>query len=165
MELWDIYDSCFEKTGRLQERGKDLHPGEYHLVVHIFPINSKKEILIQKRSDTVAWSPGVWAATGGSAIQGEDMYQACSRELEEELGIKESKDKMDMVAIFKKNYSFHSVWLVHTEAKLEELLIQKEEVAEARWVTRSELEDMINKDNFHKYHYMNWLLDYINNEV
>ena len=48
MEQWDIYDKCFVKTGRTHERGKTLEEGDYHLVVHIYPINSKGQILIQK---------------------------------------------------------------------------------------------------------------------
>lgn len=54
MELWDLYDGCFKKTGRTHERGKPLPEGQYHLVVHIYPINRKGEILIQKRLDTVS---------------------------------------------------------------------------------------------------------------
>ena len=46
-ELWDIYDSNKQKTGKTVERGNyDFKTGEYHIVVTAFIINSKKEILI-----------------------------------------------------------------------------------------------------------------------
>ena len=70
MELWDVYDHCFQKTGRIHERGNPLPPGEYHLVVAVYPVNSQGQVLIQKRNPDLKLMPGLWAATGGSALQG-----------------------------------------------------------------------------------------------
>ena len=50
MELWDVYDHCFQKTGRLHERGNPLPSGEYHLVVAVYPVNSQGQVLIQRRN-------------------------------------------------------------------------------------------------------------------
>lgn len=161
MELWDVYDQCMRKTGRLHERGIEVPAGDYHLVVHIFPVNDKKEILIQKRSDTVAWKPGMWAATGGSVIAGEDMYQACVREFSEELGITAGAEDMELAAIFKRETSFNSVWVIRCNTDLSELKLQKEEVAEAKWASIEEIKEMMEQGIFHIYSYFDWLSMYI----
>ncbi|WP_066713486.1 NUDIX hydrolase [Clostridium sp. Marseille-P299] len=161
MELWDVYDQCFRKTGRVHERGKELARGDYHLVVHIYPVNDKKEILIQKRSDTVAWKPGSWAATGGSAIKGEDMYEACIRELNEEVGILAEEKNMELFAVFKRESSYNGVWIVRSNVTISELTLQEEEVSDAKWATSSEIKEMVANGEFHSYPYLDSLLDYI----
>lgn len=162
MELWDIYDNCFIKTGRTHERGKPLKEGDYHLVVHIYPINSKGQILIQKRTDTVSWKPGYWASTGGSAIAGDDAWTTCQKELWEELGIKATKENSSLAMMYRRHNSFCAVWLVKTDIIIEELTLQPSEVAEAKWATRDDIKDMIEKGLFVKYFYVDslyYLLD------
>ncbi|MDE7299277.1 MAG: NUDIX domain-containing protein [Lachnospiraceae bacterium] len=161
MELWDVYDHCFRKTGRLHERGNPLAPGEYHLVVAIFPVNSGGQVLIQKRNPNLKLLPGIWAATGGSAVQGEDAWDACRRELQEELGLAATKENSEMIAMFKRIDSYNAVWLVHTDAKTEELTLQEEEVSDVRWVTTAELRTMAKEGKFHYYRYLDWLTDYL----
>lgn len=161
VELWDIYDACYQKTGRLHERGKILQPGDYHLVVHIFPVNDKKEILVQKRSDTVKRFPGCWAVTGGSAIAGEDSWEACQRELQEELGIVAEKKDSELAAVFKRIDSFNSVWVIRCNLKREQLILQKEEVAEAAWLDFPSIHAMAKQGILHKYPYLDWLGHYI----
>lgn len=163
MELWDIYDHCFQKTGRLHERGNPLAQGDFHLVVAIYPINSSKQILIQKRNPNLKLLPGIWAATGGSAIQGEDVWEACQRELFEELGITATRENAEMIAVFKRIDSYNSIWLVHTDCSTEALVLQEEEVSDARWVSISELKAMAREGTFHSYRYLDWLTDYISN--
>lgn len=161
MELWDVYDQCFKKTGRVHERGKVLAPLDYHLVVHIYPVNDQKEILIQKRSETVAWKPGIWAATGGSAIQGEDMYEACIRELNEEVGILADEKCMELYALLKRENSFNAVWIVHKNIDISELSLQVEEVSEVKWASIEEVKKMVENQEFHSYPYLDMLFDYI----
>ena len=45
MELWDVYDKDRNKVGRKHERGTPLPDGDYHLVVSIWIVNSRQEIL------------------------------------------------------------------------------------------------------------------------
>ena len=85
-EIWDLYDGCGEKTGRTMVRGEAIPTGFYHIGVHIWPMNGRGELLIQRRSMSVQWKPGIWAATGGSAVSGEEPLAAARRELREELG-------------------------------------------------------------------------------
>jgi len=62
---------------------KKLHP-----VIHVHIINSKGEILLQKRSMTKTIQPGRWdTAVGGHISYGEKIESALERETQEELGL------------------------------------------------------------------------------
>lgn len=64
VEIWDLYDAQGEKTGKTMIRGEAIPVGFYHIGVHIWPMNDKGELLIQRRSMGVQWKPGIWAVTG-----------------------------------------------------------------------------------------------------
>ncbi len=152
MELWDILNSKGEQTGRTAVRGgSTLHSGEYHLVVHIWPVNDYGSMLIQKRSKTKRLMPGIWAATGGAAISGESSFTAAARELYEELGIPSSEESLRFVTRIKRRNSFVDIWTINTSAKVPQLKLQKSEVAEAKWVNRATLMGMIQNGEYHNY--------------
>ncbi|MDF2544517.1 MAG: hypothetical protein K0S47_4235 [Herbinix sp.] len=161
MELWDIYDDCFVKTGRFHERGKPLAQGDNHLVVHIFPVNKKGEILIQKRKDTLSWKPGLWAVTGGSAVVGEDAFTACQRELMEEMGVEATKENSYLALMTKRHDHFTTIWVVKTEISIEDVKLQPEEVADAMWATPQKIKAMMEEGTFIDFSYFDFLLQYI----
>lgn len=164
MEIWDVYDECFIKTGRTHERGIPLADGDYHLVVHIYPMNSKGQILLQKRTKTLSWRPGYWAATSGSAIAGDDPWTTCRKELWEELGIEATRENSSLAMMYRRHSSFCAVWLVRTDVSVEELTLQPTEVVDAKWVTRSELKAMGEKGICVEYFYMDFLFQLIEEE-
>jgi len=151
-EKWDIFDENGNLTGKTTLRGRSfLKSGEYHLVVHIWIVSRDGRILIQRRSDNKKLMPGEWAATGGAAISGENSFTAASRELFEELGIKTDESSLKKAVRIKKRNSFLDVWLTFCNTPAEELTLQQSEVAEAKWVTASELNEMIEDGRFHNY--------------
>ena len=87
MELWDLRDEQGNPTGETMVRGDHLRPGQYHLVVHIWVSDSRGRLLIQKRASHLKLMPGIWAATGGSAIAGEESEAAARRGLFVGLGV------------------------------------------------------------------------------
>ena len=105
-EIWDLYDGCGEKTGRTLVRGEAIPTGFYHIGVHIWPMHGRGELLIQRRSMSVQWKPGIWAATGGSAVSGEEPLAAARRELREELGYAASEEEMRFVARLRRSNSY-----------------------------------------------------------
>lgn len=157
MELWDVYDQCMQLTGRTHERGVPLQEGEYHLIVHVYPVNNKGEILIQKRAANVRTKPNMWATTGGSVVAGEDMYTGAMRELKEELGIEVEREDARLLSIMERPNRFRSVWMVKTDKEISELSLQKEEVADVKWATADEIRRMIQTGEFWHYDYMEWL--------
>lgn len=56
-EVCDIYDIYGNRTGKTFVRGEPLSDGQYVMVVDVWIVNSKDEILIQKRSDLKRTSP------------------------------------------------------------------------------------------------------------
>ena len=152
MEKWDILDADGNNTGRTTLRGKcNLKSGEYHLVVHIWVVSSRGEMLIQRRADTKKLMPGEWAATGGAAISGEDSYTAANRELFEELGIPSNKQTLKKLTRMKRRNSLLDVWFINTDIASDKLRLQHDEVAEARWVSRDQFITMIENGDFHNY--------------
>ena len=83
MELWDVYDINKRFTGKVIDRHSDerLKEGEYHLVVEAIIINSKGEILLNKRSKFKNKYPNMWESTAGSCIKGENSLQSMLREI------------------------------------------------------------------------------------
>ena len=152
MELWDVYSAEGKPTGRTVVRGGNtLRAGEYHLVVHIWPLNDYGSILIQKRTKTKKLMPGMWAATGGAAMAGETSEKAARRELGEELGIIAKEGELKFVKRIKRRNSFVDVWTVRANVRVPELKLQKSEVEKAQWVNKPTLMGMINSGEFHDY--------------
>lgn len=161
-EIWDLYDGNGRKTGRTMVRGEEVPAGFYHLGVHIWPMNSCGEFLVQRRSMAVQWKPGVWAVTGGSAIAGEDAMTAARRELREELGYDAAENEMEKIACLRRTNSFCNVFLLRTDQPAEAFVLQKEEVCAVRWCDADRLLRMVADNAFYNYGdaYFRMLLQY-----
>lgn len=152
IEIWDVLDENGKPTGKTALRGQGvLKPGEYHLVVHIWIVSSSGLFLIQRRADNKKLMPGEWAATGGAAVSGEGSFAAARRELFEELGIKSDPNSLKKLARIKRRNSLLDVWAIVCDIPENELVLQRSEVAQAKWVTEKELRKMIEEGKFHNY--------------
>lgn len=150
-ELWDLYDAFGRKTHQTMVRGENVPSGMYHLVVHIWPINSKGEYLIQRRASTVLWKPGLWAATGGAALIGETPISAARRELREEIGYDAKAEEMHRIACLRRSNSFCNVYTIMIDLPEDGFVLQKEEVDAVRWCSKETLLRMISENKL--YHY------------
>lgn len=152
IEIWDVLDENGTPTGKTTLRGQGvLKSGEYHLVVHIWIVSSKGDFLIQRRAEDKKLMPGEWAATGGAAVSGEDSFAAARRELFEELGIKSDEQSLKKIERIKRRNSLLDIWAIVCDIPESELVLQRSEVAEAKWVTEETLRGMIANGNFHNY--------------
>lgn len=147
-EFWDIYDKDRRKTGRVQERGKpSASPDDYHLVVEIWLRNSKGEVLLTKRHPDKHYG-GLWECTGGSVLAGEDSLPAAIREVKEEIGVDLTHGApgvlLASLSIRREGqYSAHyDVYLFERDISLEQLVLQSEEVVDAKWVNQATLKQM-----------------------
>ncbi len=164
MEIWDIMNEKGIVTGRTAVRGRTvLRNGEYHLVVHIWVVSSKGNLLIQRRSERRRLMPGEWAATGGSAVSGENSVAAAARELREELGIRAADGALKFAARLKRRNSLLDIYFIRCDADATGLRLQRNEVAEVKWVTPDELRDMIDRREYHNYgrEYFKTVFDYL----
>ena len=88
MELWDIYDSNKQRTGRTMKRNDwCLKDGEYHLTVLGVIKHTDGRYLITQRAMDKSWAPGWWEVSGGAAQAGEESAEAVRREILEETGL------------------------------------------------------------------------------
>ena len=65
IEICDIYDIYGNRTGKTFIRGEPLSDGQFVMVVDVWIVNSKDEILIQKRSPYKKDLPDTWATHSG----------------------------------------------------------------------------------------------------
>lgn len=97
-EMFDVVDENNEVIGK-ETREKVHKEGLKHRAVHIFVINSKGQLFIQKRTMSKDLYPGAWdSSVGGNVGSGETYDYAAKRELKEELGIEvelELKHKLE----------------------------------------------------------------------
>lgn len=88
MELWDIYDSNKQRTGRTMKRNDwCLKDDEYHLTVLGVVARPDGKYLITKRVMSKVWAPGWWEVSGGAVQAGEESKEAVIREVLEETGL------------------------------------------------------------------------------
>lgn len=152
MELWDIYDEDRNRTGKVIERGKNWGDEKYHLIIHVAIFDSDGRMLIQKRAaEKTAWA-NLWdISCGGSAIAGEDSRAAAEREVKEELGI--DIDLHEVRPHFVMNYErgFDDFYTVIMNVDINDLKLQKEEVAEVKWATYEEVKALFDNGEFVPY--------------
>ena len=115
MEKWDLLDAEGNPTGRTLVRGEPLLPGMYHLVEHIWIVDSKGRLLIQQRNPDLKLMPGVWAANSGSAQAGEDSESAARRELFEELSIRTTPGELVYGGRMRRRNSFTDFWILYRD--------------------------------------------------
>lgn len=87
-EFLDIYDENGELTGEVQTYD-DVHlHGLLHKTIHVWVINSKREILLQKRVKTMRAFPSHWdISASGHISSGQTSLEAAKVESLEEAGI------------------------------------------------------------------------------
>lgn len=160
VELWDVYNSSRVKVGKTAVRGEGLEAGEYHVVVHIWPVNDDGDLLIQKRA-ACAWAPHIWAATGGSALVGEDSAAACAREFYEEIGIEADMSKARLAFTVKRGDSFCDVWIIKQNIDTDDCKLQAEEVSAVKWASADDIRRMAAQGTFWAYRYLDDLFSFI----
>ena len=141
MESWDLVDETghFLRTARADSA---LKKDEYHFAVEIWPVNGKGEILVQKRSEFCKVLPGVWGLTTGRVQAGETTVQGAVRELREELGLCTSPESLIFLKRIVRKDGTQLIWDVFsmkTDVDISDLLLQREEVEEVRWLPPEEM--------------------------
>lgn len=143
METLDLYNVNGQKLGKTVIRGEKLNENEY-IKLAVLYIKSGDYYLIQKCSKEKG---GVFAVTGGHVSSGNSSeIQACI-EAKEEIGIDIDTDKLKFLGnIYRKNAIF-DVYLYDDKDLINfDFELQDEEVESVHWFTKSEIEDLIDKN-------------------
>lgn len=167
MELIDIVDENNNLTGQVEERWVAFEKGLWRRTVSCWIMNEKGEVLLQKRAGEKRRNPNKWAKTGGQVDSGETVEEAIFREVKEELGIEMPKEQIEIDSIYKsdnKNKRFVYNYIFVVDYKLEDYILQKEEVADVKYFTIEELEE-IRKNNDLNYTFCNWSTEDFKREI
>ena len=148
MELWDIYDSQGNKTGRLKERGASFNKGEYHLGVALWVINPEGKALLQKRSLSKEYGPGKWGIHGGAACAGEGSLEACLREVSEEIGLYTQPEALKLLYRHFNEDCIFDDYITINDFNITDAKLQPEEVVELKWFTLEEIKILYNNGMF-----------------
>ncbi|MFJ7828260.1 GNAT family N-acetyltransferase [Psychrobacillus sp. NPDC096623] len=160
MEQWDIFNEFRECTGKTWIRGEKMIAGDYHQVVHIWIMNKKGEFLIQQRQPWKVGWPNMWdCAAAGSVLIGETSEMGAIREVKEEIGIELQMEHAEVLFTLKFSRGFDDHWLVKQEIDVEHLKLQYEEVADARWATAYEINELVESGDFIPYHILEPLFE------
>lgn len=156
MELLDVIN----EKGKIidtKDRKQIYMDGNLHRTVHIWVINSNKELLVQKRSPKKDTYPDLWAiSTAGHVKAGEASIESALRELKEELGIKAiDKDLQYLFSIRRKDdmgdihiNTIDDVYLVEADLDVENTKLQFSELTDIKYVYYEYLEQIFkNKDS------------------
>ena len=148
IEYLDIVDENDVPIGIIKEKHQAHDDGDYHRTAHVWLINEKLELLLQRRSPRKASFPNYWDISAAGHIRsGETVIQGAIRELKEELGVdSQERDYHYLTSIrFESphNNEFGYVYLLQTRLKENEFVFRDHEVAEVKYVHYTVLEQMV----------------------
>jgi len=141
-ELFDLYDNDRNALGRVHQRGFPLPSDIYHVVVSVWTINERQQILLTLRSEQKHLMPNLWESTSGAVQAGESSLEAALRELQEETGIVAQPDEIACIGTTRKASSFVDIFVVRKSVDLSEIVLQEDETVAVKWVTFSQLQAM-----------------------
>lgn len=133
-EYIDIYDES-RRPIRRQERGEKLSEGEFILVVGIWVINDRNEILLTRRHPDKSYAPNLWENTGGHVQSGESSVEAVLRELREETGIRADEENVEFIGSICIPPFFGDNYFVRKNVQLPDVILQPGETSDVQYVT------------------------------
>ena len=151
-EYFDVLNEKGEYTGRTETREKCHKEGLWHKAVVAFIINSKEQVLLQKRSPNKKMWPNMWdIGVGGSALEGESPQDAAHRETGEEIGYDMCFDDRRAFVTSNHGSCFDDFFVVNQDLDINKLTPQPEEVSELMWADEAEILSMIDRGEFVPY--------------
>ena len=152
MELVDLYDENRVPLGKTAERYGKKEPGQYRRVVHVCLFGADGRLLLQRRTEEKHIWPGRWdVSIGGGVDAGETSRQGAEREFREELGYALDLTGIRPTVTVNFTGGFDDYYIVKADVDIAKFRLQKEEVAEVRWVTRQEALELLERGEFIPY--------------
>ncbi len=145
-EFFTLVDENDNVTGKAMR--EECHTkGLWHRAVDIIIVNSKHEILLQKRSMTKDLYKGYWATSSAGHVTYEDTYEETTqRELKEEVGV---STKLERLFDFKK-YTGKDNEIVHVFIGKHDgpFKPDRKEVEFVKFFTFDKINEMLKKEKF-----------------
>jgi isopentenyldiphosphate isomerase len=162
MEYWNLYDNRGFLTDKTHRRGDPLETGFFHMVVSNWIKNDEGRYLIQKRTKPLGDFINPWSSTAGAALIGERSVESIQRETREEMGLLFNLKEFRFIERSFFDVYFLDIYETTWNGQIEDLNIDPNEVADAKWVTRSEIQQMYASKEFYdrSTNYFNKILGY-----
>lgn len=162
-EMIDVLDGETGKlTGKVISKKEAHKKGIWHSSIHILIVNKDcTKTLLQKRCERKDLYPNMWdIAVGGHVNSGEDVVTSAKRELEEELGLDSSKYDFQVFEVVKEMFCDHGIisnefvscFVIYDDIDIHSIKLQEEEVSEAKWCTKNELDGFIKNNEIIPHH-------------
>lgn len=142
-DLIDVLSPAGLRTGELLPRREIHRLGKHHRAVHLYVLNSRDELLMQRRSYTVDHFPGgLGISVTGHVDAGEFSSQAVRREFQEELGLDPTAYQFDFLFSFFQEVTlsetyidrqFNDVYMTRIDIDAATIRFDPAETAEFLW--------------------------------
>lgn len=157
-EMIEEVDALGVPTGRSVPRHVVHRDGIWHRTVHIWVVNGRGEVLLQRRVDSKENYPGLWdISCAGHISFGETSIEAAQKELCEELGLVAEAEDLHYVtsiageAVLNGGAYIDREWVdVYTlcrDISINAISVQAEEVAEVRWAALGALARRVREED------------------
>ena len=142
MDIQDVYNEQKELVG-IQKKRNEFADNEYSMSTFIWIVNKDGKLLVQLQSKQDDNKPGTYGITGGAVDAGETSLEASIRELNEELGVKISKEQLIYIASERRKKKFFEYYMLELNIDINDLVLKKDEVEKVEWITLDEYEKNI----------------------
>lgn len=153
-EYFDILDENGNKTGKTKLRSEVHRDGDWHKAIHIWIINDKGDILLQRRCATKDSYPNMLdISCAGHLTAGDDSLTGAVRELKEELNLDIKQEDLQFINTLKRsskytetfiNNEFADLYILRTNKSIDDMTFQKEEISELFFVPYKKFKGMVN---------------------
>jgi len=174
-EYIDILTEEGKLSGEVKLKSEAHRLGLWHESVQVWVINSKQQVLLQKRAYSKDSYPGLWdISVAGHLSAGDTVIQAALREIHEEIGLSLVASQLCFFKRIKKNKipkkgfldnEFNTLFGVKLEVDILRLTLQKEEVEEVKWLSISNFEEQLKQHSKLFVPHGNEYYQYIINEL
>lgn len=147
MELLEYFDEKNEKGLGTAERDYIHNNNMWHREIAVWVMNDNDELLLQRRSPNKKQGANKLSVVAGHIEVKEKEISAALREVKEEIGLAFKESDLKLIDVYKNekknNYCYSYTYLVKTNKKVEDMIMQETEVSELKFISINELENKI----------------------
>ncbi|MCI8544769.1 MAG: NUDIX domain-containing protein [Bacilli bacterium] len=153
LEYFDLLDVEGNPIGIIKERSEVHRDGDWHKAIHIWIINQKGEILLQRRCETKDSDPNMLdISCAGHLSAGDCSLDGALRELKEELDLEINPKELIFIKTLQRSWKdnhgfvdneYDDLYILRTDKKIEEMVYQKEEISEIFFVSYQKFKEMV----------------------
>ncbi|WP_010522596.1 NUDIX hydrolase [Aquimarina agarivorans] len=152
-ELIDILDATGSLTGEIKLKSIAHKHGLWHASAQIWIYTPTGQVLIQKRAINKDTYPNLWdISVAGHLSAGDTPSTAAVREIQEEIGVKISEEKLFFLKTIRKSNrisntiidnEFNHLYVLEFAVNINELKLQTEEVTAVKLIDINDLEKQL----------------------